>query len=145
MKLKVPAIILIILGLIKIVDSSYELLWLINHNSGYHHQFIANILTILFYIAIIMVAISLLKIGRVQIEENNIVILKNEDVKNITVGNWLVIFLISSIPLLGIIYVIVWSNDVTNKVRMKWAIASLIWWGIVFIISLSLWLIIYFL
>jgi uncharacterized membrane protein YdbT with pleckstrin-like domain len=62
----------------------------------------------------------------------------NELVNNLTVGNWIVNFLISIIPLVGLIFTIIWANDEKNIIRKNWAIASLIWMGILFVLSIIL-------
>lgn len=62
----------------------------------------------------------------------------NELTNNLAVGDWLVNFLITIIPLVGFIFIIVWANDDKNKIRKNWAIASLIWTGIIFVLSIFL-------
>jgi hypothetical protein len=53
-----------------------------------------------------------------------------------SIGSWIVNFLISIIPIIGFIFIIIWANDDNNKIRKNWAIASLIWYGIIFILSI---------
>jgi len=60
----------------------------------------------------------------------------NELENNLTVGDWLVNFLITIIPLVGFIFIIIWANDDKNKIRKNWAVASLIWTGIIFVLSI---------
>ena len=62
----------------------------------------------------------------------------NDLAQNLSIGDWLVNFLITIIPLVGIIFVIIWANDDKNKIRKNWAIASLIWTGIIFVLSIFL-------
>ncbi len=58
-------------------------------------------------------------------------------VQTMEIKDWLITFLITAIPLVGIIMLFVWAfgND-TNGVKTTWAKASLIWIAIVFIISM---------
>ena len=46
--------------------------------------------------------------------------------------------MITIIPLVGLIFIIIWANDEKNRIRKNWAIASLIWMGIVFVLSIFL-------
>jgi len=61
-----------------------------------------------------------------------------DDYQNLSVGEWLTNFLITLIPLVGLIFVIIWCNDDTNKVRKNWAMASLIWSAILFVLFIFL-------
>ena len=61
-----------------------------------------------------------------------------DDYQNLSVGEWLTNFFITLIPLVGLIFVIIWCNDDTNKVRKNWAMASLIWSAILFVIFVFL-------
>jgi len=62
----------------------------------------------------------------------------NDLTQNLSIGDWLVNFLITIIPLVGIIFIIIWANDDKNKIRKNWAVASLIWTGIIFVLSIFL-------
>lgn len=62
----------------------------------------------------------------------------NDLANNLTVGDWLVNFSISVIPLAGFAFLILWANDDKNKIRKNWALASLIWTGIIFVLSIFL-------
>ncbi len=55
---------------------------------------------------------------------------------NLTIGDWLLNYLIAAIPLVGLIFMIVWTTDKENAIRRVWAQASLIWAGIITFISL---------
>ena len=65
-------------------------------------------------------------------------VLSQGNEQNLTVGDWLVNFLITIIPLVGFIFIIIWANDDKNKIRKNWAVASLIWTGIIFVLSIFL-------
>ena len=56
-----------------------------------------------------------------------------------TVGDWLIAFLLTSIPVLGLISLLIWSFDEnTAPSRSTWAKAMLIWYLISFIIFIFL-------
>lgn len=57
--------------------------------------------------------------------------------ERISVGDWLITLIISSIPLVGIIMLFVWSfsND-TNPTKANWAKATLILIAIVLLLSI---------
>ena len=62
--------------------------------------------------------------------------LSNELANNLSVGDWLANFLITIIPLIGFIFIIIWANDDKNKIRKNWAVASLIWTAIIFVLCI---------
>lgn len=49
-----------------------------------------------------------------------------------SVGNWVSNFLITAIPVAGLVVMIIWANDSKDIIRKNWAVASLIWAGILF-------------
>lgn len=53
-----------------------------------------------------------------------------------SIGDWLVNYLVMAIPLVGFVFLIIWANDNSNRVRKNWAGAMLIWSGIIFFIFL---------
>lgn len=44
-----------------------------------------------------------------------------------TVGDWIVRYLLTAIPVVGFILLIVWALDGKNKPRKNWAVATIIW------------------
>jgi len=56
------------------------------------------------------------------------------------IGDWLIVFLISIIPCVNIIMWIVWAASNENKTRRNYARAYLIFIGIMFVVSMVLWL-----
>lgn len=60
-----------------------------------------------------------------------------------SVGDWISNFLVSAIPVVGLIFMIIWANNDTITIRRNWAIASLIWAGIMFAIIIFIYLIIF--
>ena len=63
--------------------------------------------------------------------------------QNMTIGDWLVTFLITLIPLGGLVALILWSTDTDNKVRKNWAIASLIYQGILLVLFFILFIVVF--
>ncbi len=90
-------------------------------------------------ISLLILAINLISTKTDYIKEEIIEPMeKNNITHNMSVGDWLVNFLITIIPLVGLIFIIIWANDDKNKIRKNWAVASLIWMGIIFVLSLFL-------
>ena len=95
-------------------------------------------LGIILPISLLVLSIALMnnKTDVVSNEKEEVLSQGNE--QNLTVGDWLVNFLITIIPLVGFIFIIIWANDDKNKIRKNWAVASLIWTGIIFVLSIFL-------
>lgn len=91
---------------------------------------IIPIISILIPISFLIYAISLLNSKQVKNTEDNTDKEPLLQYENMTVGNWLVTFLITLIPLGGLVAMIMWANDESNKIKKNWAIASLIYQGI---------------
>jgi hypothetical protein len=68
---------------------------------------------------------------------------KMKYVKNIEISEWIVNFLISVIPLVGLIFIVIWANDEKKMLRKNWAVAQLFWMGILFIFSILLWVFVF--
>lgn len=61
-----------------------------------------------------------------------------ENMKNLKISDWLIIFLLLSIPIVNIIMLLVWAfGGDDNPVRKVFAKASLIW----FLIIIGIWII----
>ncbi len=151
MKMKNAAILLmigsiywILLRIYYIIDAFSAERWEITKD--YPISFGFDSLAIILPFSLLVLAIALL--------QNNEIVKKSKEeetpiqneVQNenqiISVGDWLVNFLITIIPFVGIIFIIIWANDDKNKARKNWAIASLIWSGIFFVLSLFIYTII---
>ncbi len=54
--------------------------------------------------------------------------IENENAPVVTVGDWVLTYLIAAIPLIGLVMLFVWAfgND-TNPNKANWAKAALIW------------------
>jgi len=145
MKIKSAAIFLMVSSIIWALSDIY---WNVHRFTGDNWLYykdkpldlILSSLTILAPISLILLAIALMKnnIETVGAQKNKGEILQEDDIQNIAVGDWLINFLIASIPFIGIIFVILWANDDDNKIKKNWAIASLIWSGILIVIFVFL-------
>jgi hypothetical protein len=67
--------------------------------------------------------------------------LKKELIKNLSIGEWLINFLVAAIPLVGLVFLIIWGNDEKNGLRKNWAMANLIWTGIITVFFLLIYVI----
>lgn len=47
-----------------------------------------------------------------------------------SVADWVISILVTLIPLVGLIFLIIWANDHRNVIKRNWSIAMLIWGGI---------------
>lgn len=151
MKMKNAAIFLmigsiywILLRIYYIIDAFSPERW--EYTKDYPISFGFDSLAIILPFSLLVLAITLMQNQEVTKEgKEEIVSIKNEaqnENQTISIGDWLVNFLITIIPLVGIIFIIIWANDDKNKVRKNWAIASLIWSGIFFVLSLFIYVII---
>lgn len=87
-------------------------------------------------VSLLILAISLLQHNGSKITNADEIEVFQKDNSIISVGDWLVNFIISIIPLIGLIFIIIWANDNNNKTRKNWAIASLIWSSIILILTI---------
>jgi len=91
-------------------------------------------------ISLLLLGISFLKkeSDNYDLTEKSENLTKEEKYSNLSIGDWILIFLITIIPLIGLIFMCIWANDEKNKVRKNYAIATLIWWGITIIFAIFL-------
>lgn len=140
MRYKPAAIFLMISSIFWIIS---ELYWIIQRFINLEHNYFSNRPLALFFTTfIIIVPISLLVFSIALLNNRSESVLNEKEVvksqnyePNPTVGDWLINFLISIIPFIGFIFIIIWANDDKNKVRKNWAVASLIWAAITFVLS----------
>ena len=137
MKIKNAATFLLIASICGIL---VELYYSIKNFDYYYREIIelfVRILSLTLPIALLVLSIALMNN---KTEENTQIVEEkpssNELTNNLTVGDWLVNFLITIIPLVGFIFIIIWANDDKNKIRKNWAVASLIWTGIILVLSI---------
>lgn len=142
--LMIGSIYWILLRIYYIIDAFSPERW--EYTKDYPISFGFDSLAIILPFSLLVLAITLMQNQEVTKEgKEEIVSIKNEaqnENQTISIGDWLVNFLITIIPLVGIIFIIIWANDDKNKVRKNWAIASLIWSGIFFVLSLFIYVII---
>ena len=62
--------------------------------------------------------------------------LKNDITKVVPVKDWLINLLILALPVVGLIFAVIWANDNKNILRKNWATAMLIFMGILFVFSI---------
>jgi hypothetical protein len=120
-------------GVILIIMSSINLLILLVFLLM-EHGLLSNLILLLIPLSLLILGISLTKKNRYDLEfpdSENLPIEQNPP--NLKVSDWINIFLISTIPLIGLIFICIWANDDKNKVRKNYAIANLFWMLIVLI------------
>ena len=55
----------------------------------------------------------------------------------VSIGEWMITILITALPLIGLIMLFVWAfGDGTNPSKKNWAIATLIWFAIVIVLTI---------
>ena len=139
MKIKNAAIFLLIASICGILVELYYDVKNFEYYSNEITELFIRILYLTLPIALLVLSIALMNN---KTEENTQLIEEkpssNDLSNNLTVGDWLVNFLITVIPLVGFIFIIIWANDDKNKIRKNWAVASLIWTGIIFVLSIFL-------
>ncbi len=145
MKTKNAAIFLMISSIIWILSELYSTVQRFTGDIWYYYyeeEPVVLIITTLMIIVPISLLILSIALMNNKSETNTQIIEEklpsNDLAQNLSIGDWLVNFLITIIPLVGIIFVIIWANDDKNKIRKNWAIASLIWTGIIFVLSIFL-------
>jgi hypothetical protein len=134
MKTKNAAIFLAVASAIWILTDIY---WTINRFTGsgwrYYRQnpldLILSTIAIVIPIALLLFALSFInnKQEPVHTTHDSSSLLSEPEIQIPTVGDWIINYLITSIPLVGLIFLIIWANDDKNIIRKNWAIAALIW------------------
>lgn len=143
MKNKNAAILLMISSIFWILSDIY---WSIQRFTGSSWEYykeepadlIISTLMIIVPISLLIFSIALINNKSDVVSNDKEEVLSQGNEQNLTVGDWLVNFLITIIPLVGFIFIIIWANDDKNKIRKNWAVASLIWSGIIFVLSIFL-------
>ena len=137
MKTKSAALILMISSILWLIDHLYFIIKMIISHDYFqisNFQGVLNMFVILVPISLIILSFSLIRDKSISVSnqhEN-----KNAETSNPTIRDWIGTFLISSIPILGLVFLIIWANDYNNKIRKNWAIAILILMSIMVFISL---------
>lgn len=126
-------------GIILIVASGLFLLSTLFTFRIFQYDLLNIFINLLIPFALLLTGISLIKNN-----PNNVLVsdsenlLKEQNYPNLSTGDWLVIFLITIIPLVGLIFMCIWANDESKKVRKNYAVATLIWWGIILFLYILL-------
>ena len=61
--------------------------------------------------------------------------MENNQYKPMSVGDWIVTYLLTCIPLIGFILIFVWAfSGTTQPSKKSWAQATLIWLAIIFVL-----------
>ena len=124
-----------------------SIIWLVNHFfwlvQGFEYH--SGISLIFSFLGIFPPVSLLLFSVYFNQSEDDVLIQKNEDIhsdsspmKNLTIGEWMLNYLVMSIPLIGFIFLIIWATDKSNVIRKNWAASMLIWFGVIILISLVL-------
>lgn len=142
MKAKVAGIFLLVASILWACFDLYFLVQRYTRNNYYYYEedvviMVLRELQITVPVALILVSIYLMGIKT----ENEASKIQNSRIdepiqNNLTIGDWLLNYLIVAIPLVGFIFMILWTTDKENPIRKVWAQASLIWAGIITFISL---------
>ena len=61
---------------------------------------------------------------------------KQSKIKNLSVGDWVIILLILAIPIVNLVMLFVWAFGDSDPIRSNFAKANLIWMAIVFALAL---------
>ena len=139
MKIKSAATFLLIASIVVVLIELFYIVKSFEYFSENPIEIFIRLLALTMPIALLVLSIALM--NNKTTENTQIIEEKpssNELTNNLSVGDWLVNFLITIIPLVGFIFIIIWANDDKNKIRKNWAVASLIWTGIIFVLSIFL-------
>ena len=137
MKIKSAATFLLIASIVGVLIELYYVVKNFEYYSENPIEIFIRLLAFTMPIALLVLSIALM--NNKTTENTQIIEEKpssNELTNNLSVGDWLVNFLITIIPFVGFIFIIIWANDDKNKIRKNWAVASLIWTGIIFVLSI---------
>ena len=129
-----------------------DLYWLVQSviNRGFSMEsgiisILISFLNLIIPVSFLVFGISMLQSKNESIETTSIPVPQQSisSMQNMTIGDWLVTFLITLIPLGGLVALILWSTDTDNKVRKNWAIASLIYQGILLVLFFILFIVVF--
>lgn len=66
---------------------------------------------------------------------------ESNNLQNIKISQWLTYYLISAIPIIGLIFLVIWATNDRNPIRKNWAISTLIFALIISVIAIVLYFI----
>jgi len=141
MKNKSTSVLLMISSIFWILVMFYDIIYSFNGGYFYYNIIgtILNILMLIVPISLLILSINLNKLTTTNHEETKS---QSELKTELTIGDWILNIFLSSIPLVGLILMIVWATDKSSMIRKNWAIARLIWAGIISILSIIIGLIV---
>ncbi len=143
MKNKSTSVLLMIGSIYWIIVKLYNLIYSFLYYD-YYYDITGNILDFLMLIvpiSLLILSINLNKLTNTNNDEIKPEII--EPVSNeLTIGNWILNIFLTSIPIVGLILMIVWATDKSSVTRKNWAIARLIWAGIISVLSIIIGLIV---
>jgi hypothetical protein len=140
-------------GLLLIIASSATLLVEVYSKVSllfgeYGRSYLGDPLNILFSLVWLFLAVVLLILGITLYKGTGLVAAETSKTPEIvtedmqpapSVGDWFLTFFIAAIPLVGLIIMLVWAFDESNRVRCNWARAQLIW-SIIVVVIVVAWL-----
>ena len=123
-----------------------SIIWLVNNLFWFGNNIYLGYssgINLIFSFLSIFPPVSLLLFSVFFNQSNDVLIQKNEGLnsdsspmKNLTIGEWMLNYLVISIPLIGFIVLIIWATDKNNVIRKNWAASMLIWFGVIIVIYL---------
>ena len=148
MKLKTAGIILICAASIALIHDTW---WLIKNLLSdlpiYRHNpmyLVSGIISFVIPTALLLLGISLITDKKTSLNGNAAQtpsmpresgdVEYREMVENLSVGDWLLQYLILIVPIVGFIFLVVWASDSDKPLRKNYAIATIIWSVIVLLI-----------
>ena len=139
MKIKSASIFLLIASIIWLINEIYFLIYGITQEWLDTPSIISRVLMILLPISLIFLSSTL-----VNIESSKSAEVINHNTSLITIGDWLVTFLICCIPIVGTVMMFVWAFGNTSQENKKtWAQAGLIFSLIIMVIYSFIMLVIF--
>ena len=104
-------------------------------------RIIMNILSLFPPVALLLFSIYFNQSDDVLTQKTKDINSDSSSIKNLTIGEWVLNYLVMSIPLIGFIFLIIWAADKNNVIRKNWAASMLIWFGVIIFIYLLVFLI----
>ena len=104
-------------------------------------RIIINILSLFPPVALLLFSIYFNQSDDVLTQKTKDINSDSSSIKNLTIGEWMLNYLVMSIPLIGLIFLIIWAADKNNVIRKNWAASMLIWFGVIIFIYLLVFLI----
>ncbi len=94
--------------------------------------YLLNMRDLKFYMALFVLVFLITAIGMIAYRNNNRS-LEDDEAPVPSIGKWVGNIFLAGLPVIGLILVIVWSGDKNDRIRRNWAIAQLIWVGVMLV------------